>query len=202
MCPDSRVEEGSKRKKCGKRKKNEYSFNLTNYLEQIIGVDLTTIPGIDASTALKLISEIGTDITKWSTSKQFCSWLGLCPGTKISGGKRLSGRTKPCRNKAAIALRMGASALYRSQTAFGAFLRKAKSRHGPVQAITALGHKMARTIYSMMSNKEVFKEMGADYYDQLHKERTIKYLQKRANSLGYMLSEAKTSKSLKRETYD
>lgn len=84
---------------------------------------------------------------------------------------------------------MAASTLSKSQTAFGAYLRKAKARHGPVQAITALGHKMARAIYSMMANKEDFKEKGAEYYDVLHKERTLKYLRKRAGALGYVLSE-------------
>lgn len=167
---------------------------MTGYLQEILGVDLTTIPGIDAGTALKLISEIGTDITRWPSPKHFCSWLGLCPGTKISGGRKLSGRIKPCRNKAAICLRMAASTQYRSQTAFGAHLRKMKSRKGPVQAITSLGHKMARTIYWMMLNKQSFKELGADYYDNLHKERTIKYLQKRAISLGFSLVEVQKTR--------
>lgn len=88
---------------------------------------------------------------------------------------------------------MAASSQYRSQTAFGAYLRKMKSRKGPVQAITSLGHKMARTIYQMMSNKQSFRELGADYYDKLYKERTLKYLRKKAASLGYCLSE--TSKT-------
>ena len=83
---------------------------------------------------------------------------------------------------------MAASSQYRSQTAFGAHLRKMKARHGPVQAITSLGHKMARTIYCMMLHKQSFKELGADYYDNLYKERTLKHLQKRAASLGYSLS--------------
>jgi transposase len=96
---------------------------------------------------------------------------------------------KPCRNKAALCLRMAASSLYRSQTAYGAYLRKMKARHGPVQAITALSHKMARAIYCMMSDKAGFKEMGADYYDNLHKDRTLKYLRKRAMALGYSLTE-------------
>ena len=184
-CPEPPIEKQSKRKP----RKNEYAFDLTGYLKAILGVDLTAIPGIDASTALKLMSEIGTDITKWPSPKHFCSWLGLCPGTKISGGRRLSGRIKPCRNKAALCLRMAASTLYRNQSAYGAYLRKMKSRHGPVQAITGLAHKMARAIYCMLSDKQGFKEMGADYYDNLHKERTLKYLRKRATALGYSLTE-------------
>lgn len=184
-CPEPLDEKKSKRKP----KKNEYSFNLTGHLKQILGVDLTAIPGIDASTAIKLISEIGTDITQWPSPKHFCSWLGLCPGTKISGGRRLSGRIKPCRNKAALCLRMAASSLYKSQTAYGAYLRKMKARHGPVQAITGLAHKMARAIYCMLIDRQGFKEMGADFYDNLHKERTLKYLRKRATTLGFTLTE-------------
>lgn len=64
-----------------------------------------------------------------------------------------------------------------------------KARHGPVLAITSLAHKMARAIYIMLSDKQAFKEMGADYYDNLHKERTLKYLRKRATALGYSLTE-------------
>jgi hypothetical protein len=77
-------------------------------------------PGIDTSTALKVISEIGVDLARFPTVKHFTSWLGLCPGTKISGGKVLSSATKPCANRAAQALRMAAQALRKSQTALGA----------------------------------------------------------------------------------
>lgn len=150
-------------------------------------MNLTEIPGIDASTALKLLSEIGTDISRWKTVKHFCAWLGLCPGTKISGGKILSGRTKACTNKAGIVLRMSANSLYRSQTAYGAFLRKMKARMAPAQAVTALAHKMARAIYFMMLKKESYKEAGVEYYDKINEEKTLKYLRKRAVSLGFSL---------------
>lgn len=177
------------KKKKRKTKKNAYKFNVADPLKQLIGTDLTTVPGIDVSTALKLISEIGTDIKKWPTEKHFCAWLGLCPGTKISGGRRLNSHTSHCTNKAAIALRMAASSLYRSKTAFGAHLRRMKARMGPVEAVTATAHKMARSIYHMMAEREDFKEAGADFYDKLHQEKTLKFLKKRAASLGYVLTE-------------
>lgn len=150
-------------------------------------MDLTTIPGIDASTALKLISEIGTDITRWPTVKHFCSWLGLCPGTRISGGRRLSSHTSHSTNKAATILRMSASTLYRNKSIFGAHLRRMKARMGPVEAITATAHKMARTIYFMIRDKKEYIEAGEDYYDQLNTEKTLKFLRKRALSLGFKL---------------
>lgn len=181
------------KKKPRKTKKYEYTFNVVDHLKQLIGADLTTVPGIDVSTALKLVSEIGTDINKWPTEKHFCAWLGLCPGTRISGGRRLNSHTSHCTNKAAIALRMAASSLYKSKTAFGAHLRKMKARMGPVEAVTATAHKMARAIYHMMLRKEDFKEAGADFYDKLHHEKTLKFLKKRAASLGYTLTEIGTS---------
>ena len=62
-----------------------------------------------------------------------------------------------------------------------------KARMGPVEAITATAHKMARAMYYMMLRGEDFKEAGGDYYDKLHHAKTIKYLQKRAKSLGFKL---------------
>ena len=72
------------------------------------GVDLTQIDGIDALTGLKVISEIGLDMTRWPTGKHFASWLGLCLGNKVSGGKRSRMRSKPTAHRAARALRLAA----------------------------------------------------------------------------------------------
>ncbi|WP_287628998.1 transposase [Microcystis sp. M63BS1] len=148
---------------------------------------MTTIPGIDASTALKIISEIGLDIKRWPTVKHFCAWLGLCPGTRISGGRRLNSYTSHSTNRAATTLRMSANSLYKNKSVFGVFLRRMKARMGPVEAITATAHKMARTIYYMMVRKGDFQDSGGDFYDKLNQEKTLKFLKKRAASLGYIL---------------
>jgi len=60
------------------------------------GVDLARIDGIDVTTALVVVSEVGADMGKFPSDKHFASWLGLCPGTKITGGKVMSGKTKRC----------------------------------------------------------------------------------------------------------
>ena len=88
------------------------------------GVDLFAIPGLAVDTLLTLASEVGFDLSPWKTEKHFTSWLGLCPGTKRSGGKVLDKKTKRTRNRAAQAFRMAASSLYRSYTALGAFYRR------------------------------------------------------------------------------
>src|SRR5262249_29096307 len=76
-------------------RRNPLSFAVQAYLNAMTGGDLTQIDGMDSLTALKVISEIGLDMTRWPTSKHCASWLGLCPGNKVSGGKRYRIRSKP-----------------------------------------------------------------------------------------------------------
>ena len=79
------------------------------------------------TTALAAISETGADLSRFPKGGHFASWLGLCPGTKITGGKVLSGRTKRCANRAAQALRLAAAALRTSQSALGAYFGRCSS---------------------------------------------------------------------------
>ena len=97
------------------------------------GVDLTSIDGVDGFTALKVISEIGTDMTKCPSTKHFASWLGLSPHNRITGGRVISSKTKASANRAAAARRLAANALHRSDSALGAFLRRKKSPSGCAQ---------------------------------------------------------------------
>jgi transposase len=174
----------SKRKKL---KKHEYSFDLSSELIRMAGVDLTKIPGIGANTALTIISEIGLDMSKWRSAKQFASWLGLSPGNKVSGGKRMSGKTKPCANRVAVSLRMAANTLYQSECAFGAYLRRMKARLGSPKAITALAHKLAKLIYKMLKYGHEYVEKGMEYYEEMYRQRREASLKKKAKELGYEL---------------
>lgn len=166
---------------------NTPAFDLHSHLYRMTGVDLTAIPGINSHTAFKVVSEIGLDLTKWATVKHFASWLGLCPGNKISGGKRLSGKTKPCANRAAAALRMAAVSLERSRTALGAFYRRQKTRLGAPKAITATAHKLACLIYNLLTRGIEYVEQGMAYYEEKYQERVIRSLRKKAHSFGLKL---------------
>ena len=168
-------------------KKHEYSFDLRMELIRVTGVDLTLIPSIGASTALTIISEIGLDMSRWPSAKHFASWLGLSPGNKVSGGKKLSGKTKPCANRAAIALRLAANTLYNSDCAFGAFLRRMKARLGSPKAITALAHKLAKLIYIMLKYGLEYVEKGVEYYEEMYKKRRETSLRRKAKDMGYLL---------------
>lgn len=171
----------------GRRQQSQLRFDPRRELHRVTGVDLTCIDGIDTHTALKLISEIGTDMSRWKSVKHFTSWLGLCPGVKCSGGKRFSGKTKPCANRAAAALRLAANGLHRSETALGAFLRRMKSRLGAPKAITATAHKLARLVYFALKHGMSYVDQGSAWYEEQFRTRTLKSLQKRALQLGFTL---------------
>lgn len=171
----------------GKVAGNGPGFDVRGDLHRMAGVDLTRIEGIDAYTAMKVVSEVGIDMSRWKSAKQFASWMGLCPGNKISGGKKLSGKTKPIVNRAAIALRIAASTLNRSKSALGAYLRRQKARLGAPKAITATAHKLARLIYSMLKHGTEYVDAGQDYYEQRYRTRVVENFKKRALELGFTL---------------
>lgn len=162
-------------------------FDPSEYLFSLTGVDLTKISGIEANSALKLLSEIGIDMNKWNTSGHFTSWLGLSPENKVSGGKQLSSRTRRSANRAAGFFRMAAFALARSQTFLGAFFRRIKAKHGTAKAITATARKIAVIFYQMIKKGEEYVEAGMQQYEEKYQERLVKGMQKRASDLGYML---------------
>ncbi len=168
-------------------KHNQPRFDARTYLYQLTGVDLTTIDGIEAGSALALIAEIGTDMRHWKSINHFVSWLGLCPGTKISGGKVLSSKSKPTASRAAAILRMAAGSLHHSQSALGAYYRRMAARIGKPQAVTATAHKLARIVYSMLKHGTAYVDAGQDDYERQYKARVVRNLQQRARSLGFEL---------------
>jgi transposase len=173
-----------------KRTRNRPRFDVRGALHRMTGVDLTAIEGIDEPTALTVLSEVGVDMGRWPTVKHFTSWLGLCPHHRVSGGKVLSRRTKPCANRAATALRLAAASLHHSQSALGAFFRRLKARLGTPKAITATAHKLARLIYMMLTHGTSYVRRGMAEYEQQYRDRVVKHMTRRAKALGYTLVKA------------
>ena len=169
------------------RARNAPKFDLRTQLFKMCGVDLTRIDGIDVTTALAVISETGTDMSRFPTVGNFTSWMGLCPGTKITGGKVMSGKTKRCANRAAQALRMAAAALRTSQSALGAYFRRMCSRMDKPKAIAAAAHKLARLIYTMLTKGEEYTDKGQAYYEERYRGRVLHHLAKRAEKMGMKL---------------
>ena len=166
---------------------NPFHFDAQAQLYRLTGIDLTRIAGLDAGTALTVLGESGTDMRRWKTVKQFTSWLGLCPGTKVSGGKVQRSTTTPTANRAAAALRLAAASLFRSRSALGAYLRRMTGRLGKPQAVTATAHNLARLSYSRLRYGTAYVEVGQDSYERQYQERVLRNLTRRAKDLGFVL---------------
>lgn len=158
-------------------------FDARTLLYQKAGADLTRILGISLLTALTVLSEIGTDMDRWPTVQHFASWLGLAPNRRISGGKELSSHTRKTKNRAAQALRMAASTLYRSDTALAAFYRRKLPKGKPV-AITATAHRLARSIYAILKNGTEYAEEKLAQEEERNRERQLVALKRTAARLG------------------
>ncbi len=171
-----------------KPKGHQPGFNLQGHLYRIAGVDFTDIPGLDVLNVQSILSEVGLDPSPFPTSKHFCSWLGLCPNNRITGGRIKSSQTRKNSNRAARAFRLGAQSVGRSDTALGAFYRRMRGRLGAPKAITATAHKLARIFYRMWESGEAYEEQGGDYYEEKYKERVLGNLKRRARAMGYEMS--------------
>jgi transposase len=164
--------------------------DLRAELYRCAGVDLTAIEGVGVLTAQVVISEIGLDMTRWRSEKHFASWLGLCPGNRISGGKVLSSHTRHVVNSAADALRVAAVTLQNSKTALGGFYRRMRAKLGAASAITATAHKLARIIYRLLKHGELYIRQGLEDYEKKYRQRLLHNLEKTAATFGLQLTPA------------
>src|SRR4051812_4287108 len=183
-----------------KRRVNSPRFDVRTALYYVVGLDLTEIEGISELTALTLISEIGPGVSQFATVKKFCSWLGLCPNWKKTGGRVKSSRTRRGVNRAATAFRLAAHGLHRSQGALGAFLRRMKSRLGAPAALTATAHKLARIVYLALKHGLPYVRKSQQEYEAQMKEKQIKALKRKARQLGLELIEKPSAGSGTAET--
>jgi transposase len=170
-------------------KPHDPAFDVRTALYYLSGVDLTAIEGISALNALVILSEIGTDLSKWPTEKHFCSWLGLCPNWKKTGGKVRSSRTRRGKNRAATAFRLAAYSLIRSHGYLGAYMRRQRTRLGAPKAITATAHKLARIVYNLLRYGVAYLQKTEEEYAAQVRARRLKSLQRQARELGFRLQD-------------
>jgi transposase len=170
-----------------KRSKNQFHCDMSSELTRVLGVDLTTIPGISALTAHTLLAEIGADLNRFANVAAFTSWLALCPNNKKSGGKVLSSKTRQTNSRASRALRLAAQTLARSRSHLGNFYRAMRARLSPPQAITATAHKLARIVYHLMTTGQAYDESVFAIEAHKQAQRHEKRLRKQAKALGFQL---------------
>ena len=173
-----------------KKKGNAPQFDLRTELFRMTGADLTQIDGIDVTTAMTILSEAGSDMSKWKTEHHFVSWLRLRPDNRISGDKIIGKGRLPTNNRVSIALRMAASTLRLSNTYLGAQFRRLRTKLGAPVAIKAMAAKLARLVYRMLRYGMQFVDRGAEFYDAQHRKLQINYLKWKAANLGLQIIEA------------
>jgi len=186
--------DGGELKPLSSRKRNSHSKNeppnkeeLRAHLKRISGVDLSVVDGFGVSLAQMVIMECGTDMSKFPSEKQFCSWLGLAPKHEISGGKVLKNKTLKTKNRAGQAFRMAAQAVKRADCVFGSFYRRLRGRLDKSQATVATAHMIARVVYRMLKYKVEYETISIEEYEAKYKVQQIKYMRKKAAKLGFQL---------------
>jgi len=140
-----------------RKSKNNPNFNVSQYLYETLGVEVTKIYGIKEITALTIFSETGINLKeKFPTEKQFLSWLNVVPNNKITGGKVISSKVKRKKNKAGQAFRDAAGGLWAAQNPIGDYIRRKKAKSGGKQAVVATARKLAAIYYKMVTEKVEF----------------------------------------------
>jgi transposase len=169
------------------RRKNEPYFDLRGHLYRITGVDFTQIKGLDTSTVQTILAEVGLDPSLFPSEKHFCSWMGLCPDNRITGGKVKKRSTRKVSNRAADAFRLAAQTLANSTSALGGYYRRMRARLGAPKAITATAHKLARLFYRLWKTGDAYQDPGADYYEKMYRERILSNMKRKAKELGFII---------------
>jgi transposase len=166
-----------KHMKANKKNKNTPKIDLQTYSFQYFGgVDLFAIEGVNQNTVLSLISEVGTDITKFHTAKAFANWLHLCPNEKITGGKVISNHVKRGTNFLSQALKSAANAIgnMKTNSHLSRFFHKIAYKNGRKEAITATAHKLAVIIYNMLTKYQPYQPYIREVNVEIEKERKLK----------------------------
>jgi transposase len=150
-------------------------------------VDLTEIEGIDVGTALVILAEIGVDVRRFPTEKHFASWLGMCPRVQESNKTQKKKGPRKGKNRVAIALRMAAQSLGRTQSPLASFYRRIKSCIGGKGAITATVHRLACLVYRLLKYGREYVKQSLDDYEKKLREQQERSLRRKAAALGYEL---------------
>ena len=155
-------------------------------------MDLTDIDGLDEKTLITILSETGTDLSKWESARHFSSWAGLSPKPKKTGEKVKGHFKETVAGRTGKAFRAAAWSLHHSKCALGAFYRRIAFRRGSFVAIKATARKLAVIFWNMMTSGESYRKETDIGYEQKLQAVQIRKLQKQAMKLGFTLQSINT----------
>jgi transposase len=189
--PEGTQEAAPKKKKTKQMKKpagNQPQLELRTELKRICGVDLTSIDGIDVMSALTIVSEIGTDVSRFPDENHFASWLGLTPAKDVTGGKNIGRSKRKVKNRVAVVLRTAATTLLRSDSYLGARYRSLRRKLPSfASAVKAMGRYLAVLIYRLLSKGEAWVDRGARQFEKRNTEQELASLNLKAQAKGFKL---------------
>jgi transposase len=169
------------------RKSNDVRFDAKGLLFQALGVDLTLIEGIEVSTAMVILAEVGVDVSRFPTEKHFASWLRLCPPQNESNKKNRRRSHRKGTSRLTIALRMAARSVGKTQTPLGLFYRRIRSRIGGLGAVKATAHKLACLVYRMLKHGQEYVVQSMKEYEAKINANMLKVLTRKAAAMGLQL---------------
>jgi transposase len=150
---------------------------------------LDSIPGIGRKVAEQMIAELGTNIKEqFPTAPQMCSWAGLVPGNNQSAGKRKSSKTMKGNKYLKSSLIEAAHSVRGSKNYLGALYRRTASRKGKKRAGIVVAHAMLRISYYLLTRKEMYVDLGEDYFDKQKQQSIVRHSLRRLEGLGYTVT--------------
>ena len=172
------------KEKTTKARKNQYHFNLKEYLHQIVKVDLTEIDGLDEIAVLTIISVVGLNMNKWPTAEHFVSWLNLAARPRKSGGKLLGHQKRFTNNLATQAFRLAAQTMWQNKGPLGSLYRRLSHAKGTKTAIKAVARRLAVIFYNMVKRQTKYDPKIVILDEEKLRAKRIARLQKEAEKLG------------------
>jgi len=170
-----------------KIRKNQYAFNLSGYLKEILNVDTTEIPGFNEITTLSIIAVTGNDMSKWKKAKYFTSWLNLSPIPSKSGGKLLGHLKRYTNNPASQAFRLAAQSLWNHKGSLGVLYRRLSAQRGSSVAIKAVARKLAIIFYNMVKYGKAFDSSKITADPTKQRDKKVANLKKQLAAYGYAI---------------
>ncbi|CAI8874855.1 transposase [Brevibacillus sp. IT-7CA2] len=165
----------------------EVSQRVISFQEDVERLD--SIPGIATRMAEQILSEIGTDIEKqFPSAAHLCSWAGLVPGHNESAGKRKSSKTKKGNKYLKSALTEAAHSVRGSKNYLGALYRRTAARKGKKRAAISVAHAMLRISYYLLTRKEMYVDLGEDYFEKQKQQFIVRHSVQKLEKLGYTVT--------------
>jgi transposase len=147
---------------------------------------LATMPGIDRTAACALIAEIGMDMGRFPSSRHLASWAGLCPGNNTSAGQSRSGKSHRGNRWIKGLMTEIAWAAARTKNSYPSTLyRRLAAHRGKKRALVAVANALLQVVWHLLTHRKTYRDLGADYFDRLHRDRLSQSLVRRLEKLGH-----------------